>query len=62
MVLFPEGKPVKKETFEEYRSSGGYNAVASHHTPAEILDEFFSGFYGAAAQPMRKYWNACLNR
>ncbi len=24
--------------------------------PAEILDEFFTGFYGAAAEPMRKYW------
>src|SRR5204863_9386874 len=24
--------------------------------PAEILDEFFTLFYGAAAQPMRKYW------
>ncbi len=24
--------------------------------PAEILDEFFIGFYGAASQTMRKYW------
>ncbi len=24
--------------------------------PAEILDEFFTRFYGAAAEPMRKYW------
>lgn len=24
--------------------------------PAEVLDEFFANFYGAAAEPMRKYW------
>lgn len=24
--------------------------------PAEVLDEFFTNFYGAAAEPMRKYW------
>ncbi|NQU09636.1 DUF4838 domain-containing protein [bacterium] len=24
--------------------------------PAAILDEFFEGFYGAAAKPMRQYW------
>jgi hypothetical protein len=27
--------------------------------PAEILDEFYARFYGAAAAPMREYWRIC---
>src|SRR5437667_8212023 len=59
MVLFPEGKPVKKETFEEYRASGGYSATASHRTPAGILDEITaSGLKGrgGAGFPVGRKW------
>ena len=59
MILFPEGKPVKKETFEEYRASGGYTAVSSHRTPAGILDEITaSGLKGrgGAGFPVGRKW------
>src|SRR2546425_218672 len=59
MVLFPEGKPVKKETFEQYRASGGYTAVSSHRTPAGILDEITaSGLKGrgGACFPVGRKW------
>jgi hypothetical protein len=29
--------------------------------PAKVLDEFYTGFYGAAAKPMRRYWQAVDN-
>jgi len=39
MVLFPEGKPGRRETFDEYCSAGGYEALGRNLQPAEILSE-----------------------
>jgi NADH-quinone oxidoreductase subunit F len=59
MLLFPEGKPVKREAFDEYCSSGGYEAVRKNPTPAEILDEVTSSGVrgrGGAGFPVGRKW------
>jgi NADH-quinone oxidoreductase subunit F len=38
MILFPEGKPTHRETFEEYRASGGYRVVDENVSPERILN------------------------
>ncbi len=59
MILFREGKPTKRETFEEYRVSGGYEAVRRNPSPASILSEInASGLRGrgGAGFPVGKKW------
>src|SRR2546430_2023842 len=56
MLLFPEGKAVNRESFEEYCSSGGY---AVSFKPSQILDEVTaSGLRGrgGAGFPVGKKW------
>jgi NADH-quinone oxidoreductase subunit F len=36
MILFPEGKPTTRETFREYRATGGYQSV-EQKTPSETI-------------------------
>src|SRR5439155_8846786 len=59
MILFPEGKPTKRETFDEYRASGGYEALKRNPSPAAILEEVVdSGLRGrgGAGYPVGKKW------
>ncbi|PYS51414.1 MAG: NADH-quinone oxidoreductase subunit F [Acidobacteria bacterium] len=59
MILFPEGKPTKRETFDEYRASGGYEALKRNPSPAAILEEVAdSGLRGrgGAGYPVGKKW------
>src|SRR5437870_8885101 len=61
MVLFPEGKPGRRETFDEYCSEGGYEARRKNLTPAEILNEVTqSGLRGrgGAGFPVGRKWSA----
>ena len=61
MILFPEGKPGRRETFDEYCSAGGYEALRKNLAPAEILDEVTqSGLRGrgGAGFPVGKKWAA----
>ena len=56
MILFPEGRPVERETFAEYRRSGGYGAVVE---PLRVLDAVAaSGLRGrgGAGFPVAKKW------
>jgi NADH-quinone oxidoreductase subunit F len=59
MVLFPEGKPVKRESFDEYCSSGGYEAIRKNLSPSQIIGEVTaSGLRGrgGAGFPVGKKW------
>src|SRR5437867_10137671 len=59
MILFPEGHPTTLETFEEYRASGGYEAVRKNPSPAAILQEVASSGLrgrGGAGFPVGKKW------
>jgi NADH-quinone oxidoreductase subunit F len=59
MILFPEAKPVKKETFEEYCVSGGYLSVRQNPMPNQILVEVTaSGLRGrgGAGFPVGRKW------
>ncbi len=59
MILFPEGRPAKRETFDEYCSNGGYEAVRKNLAPAAILQEVAgSGLRGrgGAGVPAAKKW------
>ena len=59
MILFPEGKPLKRETFEEYCASGGYEAVRRNPSSASILNEVIaSGLRGrgGAGFPVGRKW------
>jgi NADH-quinone oxidoreductase subunit F len=61
MLLFPEGKPLKRETFEEYSASGGYSTHPNDRTPAELLTKITeSGLRGrgGAGFPVGKKWRA----
>src|ERR1051326_3920180 len=63
MILFPEGKPVKRETFKEYCLSGGYEALRSDPSPSSILSEItVSGLRGrgGAGFPVGRKWNAAV--
>jgi NADH-quinone oxidoreductase subunit F len=39
MILFSDGKPGKRETFDEYHASGGYEALRKSPSPEAILQE-----------------------
>jgi NADH-quinone oxidoreductase subunit F len=59
MILFPEGKPTRHESFEEYRAAGGYAAVERNRTAGEILKEILnSGLRGrgGAGFPAGRKW------
>ena len=59
MILFPEGQPTTLETFQEYRASGGYEAVRKNPSPAAILQEVTSSGLrgrGGAGFPVGKKW------
>jgi NADH-quinone oxidoreductase subunit F len=59
MILFPEGKPTKRETFEEYCLSGGYEALRKSLSPEAILNEVSaSGLRGrgGAGFPVGRKW------
>src|ERR1041385_6577472 len=59
MILFPEGKPVKYESFEEYCRSGGYETLRHSPSSAFILDQVTaSGLRGrgGAGFPVGKKW------
>ena len=61
MILFPEGKPAKRETFEEYCSCGGYNTVLRNLSSSQILSEITnSGLRGrgGAGFPVGRKWSA----
>src|SRR5436190_3885904 len=54
MILFPDGRPVQHETFDEYRALGGYQPVTKN-----ILEEITaSGLRGrgGAGFPVGRKW------
>jgi len=54
MILFPEGRPTHRETFDEYRAAGGYQPVSKN-----ILEEIAaSGLRGrgGAGFPVGRKW------
>ena len=60
MILFPEGQPLKRETFDEYCLSGGYETVRQNRSSAYILQEIIgSGLRGrgGAGFPVGKKWS-----
>src|SRR5690242_10672722 len=61
MILFPEGKPAVRETFQEYSSSGGYDVLRRNPSPASILNEIAeSGLRGRGGGgfPVARKWSA----
>src|SRR5579862_466018 len=61
MILFPEGQPIKRETFDEYCGSGGYEAIRRDPSPLSILNEITkSGLRGrgGAGFPVGRKWSA----
>ena len=60
MILFPEGKPTKRETLEEYCLSGGYEALRKNLSSEAILNEVTaSGLRGrgGAGFPVGRKWS-----
>src|SRR5437667_11922079 len=60
MILFPEGKPTKRETFDEYYSSGGYEALRKNLSSEAILNEVTSSGLrgrGGAGFPVGRKWS-----
>src|ERR1041385_3856838 len=63
MILFPEGKPVKRETFKEYCLSGGYEVIRGDPSPASIFTDITnSGLRGrgGAGFPVARKWSAAV--
>src|SRR2546422_10198704 len=59
MILFPEGRPRKPQTFEKYCASGGYQVGPEKFSPQTILKEVTeSGLRGrgGAGFPVGKKW------
>jgi len=59
MILFPQGKPTRRETFDEYRASGGYDALQRNPSPTDILETISaSGLRGrgGAGFPAGRKW------
>src|SRR5437868_13494119 len=60
MILFPEGKPTRRETFDEYYSSGGYEALRKNLSSEAILNEVTSSGLrgrGGAGFPVGRKWS-----
>ena len=60
MILFPESKPTKRETFDEYYSSGGYEALRKNLSSEAILNEVTSSGLrgrGGAGFPVGRKWS-----
>jgi len=59
MILFPEGKPTVRETYEQYCAAGGYQAVrrnpGSEQIIAEVSDAGLRGRGGAGFPAGRKW-------
>jgi NADH-quinone oxidoreductase subunit F len=63
MILFPDGKPTHRETFDEYCASGGYEAVRRATAPDAILQEIEkSGLRGrgGAGFPVGRKWRITI--
>src|SRR5438105_765386 len=55
MILFPEGKPTKRETFDEYCVSGGYSPV-HRNILQEVTASGLRG-RGGAGFPVGRKWS-----
>jgi NADH-quinone oxidoreductase subunit F len=58
MILFPEGKPTKRESFDEYRASGGY-APVERDTLREVTASGLRG-RGGAGFPVGRKWSVAV--
>ncbi|PYS28647.1 MAG: NADH-quinone oxidoreductase subunit F [Acidobacteria bacterium] len=59
MILFPQGRPTQRETFDEYCAAGGYDALKKSLSPTAILREISaSGLRGrgGAGFPAGRKW------
>src|SRR5712691_10354294 len=59
MILFPQGRPTQRETFDEYCAAGGYDALKKNLSPTAILREVSaSGLRGrgGAGFPAGRKW------
>lgn len=59
MILFPDGKPAARESFAQYRASGGYHVRAADLDPASIVTEVLNAGLrgrGGAGFPVGRKW------
>jgi NADH-quinone oxidoreductase subunit F len=54
MILFPEGRPIRRESFDEYRAHGGYTPIQKDILQ-EVIDSGIRG-RGGAGFPVGKKW------